>query len=173
MPEGMPPVGVQVEGLIAMKKALRLAHDGTQHAIQARLKGVAQLVASEVAGRVPVGNGPARGSRRPGKWPRYASGSAQRSVRAVATQESASVVAGGPTAPYFGFLDFGGSTGYGHQDHVAGSGQVKREWMGRGGSGGGEGRYIYPAIRDMSGVISEEAGEAVHEALMDAGFEAG
>jgi len=42
-----------------------------------------------------------------------------------------------------------------------------------GSSGTGEGRYLYPAIRDMSDVISSETGEAIHEALHDAGFEAG
>jgi hypothetical protein len=146
--------GTEVEGLIAMKKAFRLAHDGTQRAIQRRLKAVAALVASEVAGRVPV-----------------RSGRAASSVRALATQESASVAAGGARAPYYAFLDFGGSTGRGHVPGAADSGSVRREWYGRGGSGGGEGRYLYPAIRDMSEVIAHEAGEAVHEALHDAGFE--
>lgn len=149
-------VGVDLEGLIAMKRAFRLAHDGTQKAIQRRLKEVATLVASEVAGRVPVRSGRARAS-----------------VRAVATQESASVAAGGARAPYYPFLDFGGSTGRGHIPGVSGSGSVKREWYGRGGAGGGEGRYLYPAIRDMSEVIASAAGDAVHDALADAGFEAG
>jgi hypothetical protein len=149
-------VGTEVEGLIAMKKAFRLAHDGTQKAIQRRLKDVATLVASEVAGRVPV-----------------RSGRAASSVRALATQESASVAAGGAKAPYYAFLDFGGSTGRGHVAGAADSGSVKREWYGKGGSGTGEGRYLYPAIRDMSEVIASETGEAIHEALHDAGFEAG
>ncbi len=149
-------VGTEVEGLIAMKKAFRLARDGTQKAIQRRLKDVATLVASEVAGRVPV-----------------RSGRAASSVRALATQESASVAAGGAKAPYYAFLDFGGSTGRGHVPGAADSGSVKREWYGKGGSGSGEGRYLYPAIRDMSEVIASETGAAIHEALHDAGFEAG
>ena len=149
-------VGTEVEGLIAMKKAFRLAQDGTQKAIQRRLKEVATLVASEVAGRVPV-----------------RSGRAASSVRALATAESASVAAGGAKAPYYAFLDFGGSTGRGHVPGAADSGAVKREWYGKGGSGDGEGRYLYPAIRDMSEVIAHETGEAIHQALMDAGFEAG
>ena len=149
-------VGTEVEGLIAMKQAFRAAHDGTQHAIQVRLKQVATLVASEVAGRTVV-----------------RSGRAASSVRAVATQESASVVAGGPKAPYYPWLDFGGSTGRGHVSGAADSGAIKREWFGKGGSGDQEGRYVYPAIRDMSEVIAHEAGEAIHEALRDAGFEAG
>jgi hypothetical protein len=149
-------VGVDVEGLIAMKKAFRLAHDGTQRAIQRRLKEVATLVASEVAGRVPVRTGRAASS-----------------VRALATQESASVAAGGARAPYYAFLDFGGSTGRGHVAGVPDSGSVKRAWYGRGGAGAGEGRYLYPAIREMGDVIARQAGEAVHEALADAGFKAG
>ena len=149
-------VGTEVEGLIAMKKAFRAANDGTQKAIGRRLKEVATLVASEVAGRVPV-----------------RSGRAASSVRALATQESASVAAGGAKAPYYAFLDFGGSTGRGHVSGAADSGSVKREWYGAGGSGSGEGRYLYPAIRDMSDVIARETGEAIHEALHDAGFEAG
>jgi hypothetical protein len=94
-------------------------------------------------------------------------------VRALATQESASVAAGGAKAPYYAFLDFGGSTGRGHVAGVPDSGSVKREWFGRGGSGAGEGRYLYPAIREMGEVIAHETGEAVHEALHDAGFGAG
>ena len=147
-------VGVEVEGLREMKKAFRLARDGTQKAIQRRLKDVADVVASEVAGRVPVRTGRAASS-----------------VRALATQESASIAAGGAKAPYYAFLDFGGSTGRGHLAGAADSGSVKREWYGRGGSGSGEGRYLYPAIRDMSEVIARETGEAIHEALRDAGFE--
>lgn len=151
--DGFVSPRLDVEGLIGMKKAFRQAHDGTQKAIQRRLKGVAQLVASEAAGRVPV-----------------RSGRAAASVRALATQESASVIAGGPKAPYFPWLDFGGSVGRRHRSGVADSGSVKRPWMG---NPGGEGRYIYPAIRDMSEVIASETGEAIHEALADAGFRAG
>ena len=147
-------VGTEVEGLIAMKKAFRAANDGTHKAIGRRLKEVATLVASEVAGRVPI-----------------RSGRAASSVRALATQESASVAAGGAKAPYYAFLDFGGSTGRGHVSGAADSGSVKREWYGAGGSGSGEGRYLYPAIRDMSDEIARETGEAIHEALADAGFE--
>jgi hypothetical protein len=41
-----------------------------------------------------------------------------------------------------------------------------------GGPAAARGRYLYPAIRDMSEVIASAAGEAVHAALADAGFEA-
>jgi len=149
--------GARIVGLRELRNSMRMAEGGTQHALQVRLKEVATEVASAVAGKVPAGP----------------TGRAAASVRAVATTERATVIGGGPRAPYFPWLDFGGSTGRGHRDHVADSGAVKRPWFGRNGLGDGEGRYIYPTVREMHDVIVDAAGEAVHDALADAGWEPG
>lgn len=149
-------LGAKVVGLRELRSSMRRAEAGTQHAIQVRLKEVASLVASEAAGRVPV-----------------LTGAAAASVRALATTERAAVIGGGPKAPYFPWLDFGGSVGRGHSPGKADSGAIKRPWYGRGGLGDGEGRFIYPAVREMHDVIVDAASEAVHDALHDAGWEPG
>jgi hypothetical protein len=156
-------VGVRIEGLAELRRAFREAGNGSQKAIARRLKEAATLVASEAAGRVPVWPGPARrGQPRPG--------SAAASVRPYGTQSGAGIRGGGASAPHYPWLDFGGTTGRGHRPGVAGSGSVVRPWMGK---PAGEGRYIYPAVRDLSDILAESVGEAVHEALRDAGFTEG
>ena len=76
---------------------------------------------------------------------------------------------GGTAAPYFPWLDFGGTTGKGHQPGVKGSGSVERlPWMGT----SGEGRYVYPAIRDNEAGIVEAAGDAPVNLARKHGLEA-
>ena len=153
---GAELLGVKVVGLRELRNSMRATEKGTQHFLQVRLKEAATQVASAVAGKVPM-----------------LSGAAAASVRAVATTERASIVAGGPKAPYFPWLDFGGSTGRWHRPYTAGSGSVRRDWYGKGGMGDGEGRYVYPTVREMHDVITDSVSEAVHDALADAGWEPG
>jgi hypothetical protein len=156
-------IGSQVVGLRELQAAFRKTGKGSGHFIQVRLKQVATLVASAVAGRVIVG----------------LTGHAAASVRPVATQQGAGVVAGGPRAPYYPWLEFGGSTGPGHergkwQGQIWSSGagghshlhRVAPEW------GGKPGRWMYPTIIDMGDVIVHECSEALHDALADAGWKA-
>lgn len=71
----------------------------------------------------------------------HRSGFAQSSIVPASTKTVARIKT---VAPYFQFLDFGGSTGRGHQKGVPFSGAIKRNWAG---NPVGEGRYIYPTIR--------------------------
>ena len=140
---------IRFEGLKELRKAMRDAEAGSQKHLQIHFKDVATVVASAIAGRVPV-----------------LTGAAAASVRARATATSASIVAGGPKAPYFPWLDFGGSVGRGHHSGQPGSGAIQRPFI-------REGRYIYPTIADMSDVIVKAANDGIGDALAEAGWERG
>jgi hypothetical protein len=75
----------------------------------------------------------------------------------------------GQAAPYFPWLDFGGTVGRGHRPGVKGSGSIERDWRG---TPFGSGRYVYPAIFEHDDDIKRMAEEAVMDANRAAGFEA-
>lgn len=143
-----PPLVFRVEGLRELRKAMRDAEAGSQKALQRKLKTVAVIVASAIAGKVTQGP----------------SGKAAASVRPRATATSAGIVAGGQSAPYYPWLDFGGSVGRGHVAGQGGSGAIKRPFI-------PAGRYIYPTIAEMGGVLEKATSEAIGEALVEAGWE--
>ena len=143
-----PPVELRFVGLVELRKAMRDAEAGSQKHLQIHFKDVATTVASAVAGEVPVG----------------ATGAAAASVRARATATSAQIVAGGPSAPYFPWLEYGGSTGRGHVVGKGGSGAIKRPFI-------KAGRTIYPTIGAMSDVIVQAANDGIGDALKEAGWE--
>ena len=141
-----PGIRVEIEGLREFRNAIRRVEPGMQKQLQKRFKALAVVVADRIRAKVPVGD----------------TGNAAASVRARATQTSAAVFAGGVKAPYFPFLDFGGSTGRGH---VVGSGggAVRRDMP----TGG---RYVYPVIGEMRGDITREANKALDDTLHEVGL---
>ncbi|MGH3075674.1 MAG: hypothetical protein ACRDQC_12130 [Gaiellales bacterium] len=153
--------GVQIDGLRELRNAMRKAEAGSQKAIARHLKDVAGKVAEDVRAVVPQSAG-AKSAANP-----YASGSARSSVRAFATSDGAGVRGGGASAPYYPWLDFGGSTGRGHREGVAWSGATVRPWMGR----PGDGRYIYPVIAQEGDKILQAVMAALDEAELEAGWE--
>jgi hypothetical protein len=120
-------------------------------ALKRELLGVATQVSSRAAGKVPRLTGRAAGS-----------------VKPRASMQGASIAFGGSAAPYFPWLDFGGSTGKGHRAGAGGSGSVKRPWLG---NPSGEGRYIYPTIREMRPEIETAVDDALAAAARAASFE--
>jgi len=138
---------VQVRNLREITAAIKEANDGVPGRLREYLLPVAQEVSRTVTSRVP---------RR--------SGHAAATVTARATQRGAGVSVGGSGAPYFPWLDFGGSTGRGHIPGKAGSGSVKRA-MPLGG------RYVYPTIEDKRDRIEQGAMDAVLKAALDARLE--
>lgn len=143
-----PLAGFKVSGLRELRNAMRQAEAGSQKHLQLRFKALATTVAAAIAGNVTVGP----------------TGHAAASVRPRATATSAGIVAGGQSAPYFPWLDFGGSTGPGHKPGQGGSGSIKRPII-------KAGRYIYPTIAAMGPTIEREAGAGIADALEAAGWE--
>lgn len=135
---------VKVSGLRELATALRRVDAELPKELKARFLVIAQRVVGDVQQRMP-----------------HRSGRAQGSVKARASVRGASIAAGGRAAPYYQWLDFGGSVGRGH--HPGGGGAIKRS-MPKGG------RYIYPAIAGARDDLGAAVERAVQEAAESAGF---
>jgi hypothetical protein len=138
---------VQVKGLREVQWALRKVDKDIPKGLRQELLPAARKVQDDIRSRVPMQSGKARGS-----------------VRARASQRGASIAVGGNSAPYYPWLDFGGSTGKGHKPGVSGSGSVKRD-MPKGG------RYLYPAIAANEDMLEKAATDAVVNLAKRAQFE--
>lgn len=143
---------VQVRGLREVTSALRAVDKELPKGLREEFLPIARRVADDASSRVPRRSGDAAGS-----------------VKPRASQRGAGIAFGGNAAPYFPWLDFGGTTGKGHRPGVGGSGSVERDWLGR---PRGEGRYVYPAIRDNEDGIIQAAGDAPVNLARKHGLEA-
>lgn len=141
---------VQVRGLKEVQKALKAIDKDLPKGLRTEFLVVARAVVGTAQGNAPRVSGRAAGSIRP-----------------RAAQTGAGIAFGGNAAPYFPWLDFGGTTGKGHRPGAAYSGSVKRPWMGR----PGDGRYVYPSIAEMTPEIEQAANDAVINLAKAAGFE--
>lgn len=143
---------VQVRGLKEVQKALKAIDKDLPKGLRTEFLVVARAVVGTAQGNAPRVSGRAAGSIRP-----------------RAAQTGAGIAFGGNAAPYFPWLDFGGTTGKGHRPGVPKSGSVEREWKG---NPGGEGRYVYPAIRAHEDDIIEAAGDVPVNLARKNGLEA-
>src|SRR4051794_11989815 len=89
---------IKVEGLKEFQRVLKKVDGDLPKALRMAFNKTAQLVVDDAKPRVPV-----------------RSGKAASTVKARSTQASARVVSGGDKAPYFPWLDFGGTVGKGHK----------------------------------------------------------
>lgn len=105
---------VKVAGLNEFRRGLRGIDKGTGKAVRVALNDVAEVFLGFVRPQVPARSGAARGS-----------------LRAQSSQSTAKVAAGGPRAPYYAWLDFGGRVGRRKQ--------TRRPVL-------AGGRYIYPTL---------------------------
>lgn len=142
---------IEVRGLREVQSAFRKVDKDLPKGLRTEFLGIAQDVQHGIQAKVPRRTGHAAGS-----------------VRARASQRGAGIAFGGQAAPYFPWLDFGGSTGKGHRPGVSESGSVKRlPWMGT----SGEGRYVYPTISEKRADIEKAAEDAVMNVAKSAGLE--
>lgn len=151
----MPAPAIQVRGLREVTNALRKVDREIPKGFRGAFLPIARRVVAGVKGAV---NADAKNP----------TGRAASSVTARASQRGAAVSFGGATAPYFPWLDFGGTTGRGHIPGQAWSGSIKRPWAGH---PVGSGRYVYPTIEEQREEIMATAEEAVLSAARAAGFE--
>lgn len=108
---------LRVVGLKEFKKGLRGIDRGAPKAVRVALNGVADVLI---------------GATRP-KIPRL-SGAAAASLQARSSQSEARISVGGPKAPYYPWLDFGGRVGRNRS--------VVRPFY-------SDGRYIYPTLGEI------------------------
>jgi len=139
--------GIQVHGLKELASSLRALDRDLARELQQTNKAIAEEVAEVVRAKVPKKTGRAAGT-----------------VRARATAQRASLVGGGARAPYYPWLDFGGSVGRGHRPGIANSGSVKRQRIKRG-------RFILPTVDEHADV--EEYVQVLNELLRRHGLAGG
>ena len=141
---------IRVTGLRETRDALRAVDRQLANQLRGKLLKIANSVAQDIRPKVPA-----------------LTGAARKSVKAKASQLSASIAWGSDSVPYFAWLDFGGSVGRGHQPGKAWSGATRREWRGMPGAG----RYVYPTIYEHRAQSEQMLGEAIEELSRKAGFE--
>lgn len=110
---GIDPI--RIDGLAAFTRDLRKMDAELPKQLRIKFNEAAELVAIWVRTRVP---------RR--------TGAARRSVKPRSTRTAVRLTAGGPRAPYFPWLDFGGRVGRNRS--------VSRRFI-------SDGRYLYPGYR--------------------------
>jgi hypothetical protein len=140
---------VRTSGLQELQTAMGQLGIRQEKVIRTRLLQEAGVIAKDLRSAIP-----------------HLSGDAASSVYAGMDSKGA-FVSEGRGVPYMPFLDFGGSTGRGHQ-RGPNMGAVHRTWMGK---GAGEGRYIYPQIRSHRDQTLHAVDQAIAEAAVSLGFE--
>ena len=138
---------VQIRGIRELRSAFKRVDAEIPKELRKVLKDIALSVVAGIAAKVP-----------------RVSGKAARSVRARSSQTGAAIAVGGATAPYYPWLDFGGTVGRGHRPGVPWSGSVHRD-MPVGG------RYVYPTIAEKRDDIDRAVEAALVRASHIAGFE--
>lgn len=132
-------VKISVDGLTELNRNLRSISKEAPKGLRIALNGVADLLVDKTRREIP---------RRTGK--------AQSSLKAQSTRTSARVSVGGPKAPYYPWLDFGGRTGINRS--------VVRPFY-------KEGRYLYPTLRRIRPDVEKALGQALVAVARDAGLE--
>lgn len=133
-----PDLSVRVDGLDDLRRGLRKVDKGLSRGLGQAGKNAAKIVADAARGEVP-----------------QRSGSAAQSVRALADRGGGAVKAGGPKAPYYPWLDFGGRVG--RQKATV---RPFRK----------SGRYIFPALEKHRDDVVREFERLVAAVIRDAGF---
>jgi hypothetical protein len=137
---------VHIDGLREVRQAFNDLPKELKRELPRELKKVAEIVAGDAAGRVPS-----------------KSGTAADSIKARSTGDSASVVGGKNSVPYYSWLDFG------TRDPRFGNPRSAGPWKGSG-TGPAKGRFIYPAIADNYDRIVDATWDAVEDAQRKVGL---
>jgi hypothetical protein len=145
-------VRVEIHGVRDLQKALKQMDTGMEKALKNEFLDIAESVASGVRSKVVKGP----------------TGRASASVKARASNRGASIAVGGTKAPYYPWLDFGGSVGRGHQPGKPWSGAIRRDWKG---VPVGKGRWLYPTITEHRDDIVDQTDDALERLARQAGFE--
>lgn len=136
---------VEVKGVRELNKALRQVDSDLPKEMKVGFIRIAQRMVGFIQPRVPS-----------------LTGAAASSVEAKSTQRGASIRGGGSSAPYYPWLDFGGSVGRGHKPG-AGGGAIRRPII-------KTGRYIYPTIGQHEPDIRQEVDQMMDGLQSKAGL---
>jgi hypothetical protein len=123
---------VRITGLREVRAALKAVEATAPKDLSKGFKEIAAMVARRIAGKVPARTGRAASSIKP-----------------RGTTGGGAIAFGGPRAPHYPWLDFGGST------KVPGAGRRVQRDVVKGG------RYVYPTIADSSDEIADKADDLI------------
>lgn len=134
---------IDVVGLREVQRALRQLSDNGEWTKELRVtnKYAAESVAERARQLAPVSSGKLR-----------------RSIRAKATQKSASVAGGGARVPYFGWIDFGGTLRFRNSSR-----RLTRPYLKKG-------RILYAALAERNHAVVARYDRSVTDLLRRAGF---
>lgn len=132
---------IVVEGMKDLQRALKEMDGESQKEIRVALNAVAATVAQGAARRVPTRTGRARAS-----------------IREMSSQRETRIVAGGRRAPYYAWLDFGGTIGRARS--------VKRRYV-------VGGRYLYPTIAANRDGLARAIQKQLEDLAKSKGLEVG
>lgn len=128
---------IQITGLKEFRAALKEMDAGLPKLIRVALNKSSQLVIDYAKPRVP-----------------HRTGRAASSLKVRSSQKQARIAAGGTRAPYYPWLDFGGTTP---------KGGTRPFYT--------EGRYVYPGLKKNRDEITQLMSEALTELATTAGLE--
>ncbi|HEX6969406.1 MAG TPA: HK97 gp10 family phage protein [Micromonosporaceae bacterium] len=134
---------VKVEGLRELSRNLKKIGPDMPKALRLGLNKVADLVVQDAKPRVPT-----------------RTGRAAKTLRAASTRTASRIRAGGKRAPYYPWLDFGGTITRG------GRGTISRPFY-------KDGRYIYKSLADLrtSGKFEQTLTDSLLDVIRQAGIE--
>lgn len=130
---------VSVEGLAELNRSLRRLDNEAPKALRVALNSSADELVRKIKDQIPTRKGKARGS-----------------IKTASTRTEVRIRFGGPRAPYYPWLDFGGRTGRKKKT-------VRPFYR--------EGRYIYPTIRRERGAFQASLQTALSNLLHDVGLD--
>lgn len=133
----MADIDADITGIDQLAGALQGFGDGLPAAVRREMTDQARLIVRGASSKVP-----------------RLTGAAAASLGAQEAPAGAEITAGGRTAPYYGFVDFGGNVGR--------HGATQRPYL-------PDGRYLYPAVKaGLADIVA-----AMERAVVNAGREAG
>lgn len=132
---------IRIEGLSKFSRDLRKLDSDLPKVLRIAFNEAADIVVQDARPRVPRKTGKARAS-----------------IKTRSTRTSVRIVAGGPRAPWYPFIDFGGSVGKNRS--------VRRPFL-------KDGRYLYKSYFDLkaSGKIQAVLEKALLDVAKSAGIE--
>jgi len=137
----MPPEAIKIDGLREMQASMKAMDANLPKQLRIFMNSVVVMVADSAKAKVPHGR----------------SGYAAASIKPQSTQRMGQVKAGGAKAPYYPWLDFGGSVGRNHSVH--------RPFFKKG-------RYLFVAYESHKAEIETKAIEGLNELARKSGLEA-
>jgi hypothetical protein len=130
---------IRIEGLAQFSRALRKLDADAPKGLRLAFNEAADVVIARVRPKVPT-----------------LSGRARRSVKAKSTRTQARVAVGGPSAPYFPWLDFGGRVGRRKR--------TVRPFI-------KEGRYLFPGLSESHREVQAVLERALSGVVRSSGLE--